>query len=241
VNGKEAQIMRHRTVSDLMTRAVVRTTVDAPFKDIVRLLSEYDVTALPVVDDADRPLGVVSEGDLLHKESGQPDPVGLLADPPSAEARARAAAITAGALMTCPALVARPQWTVVQAARVMEEHQVKRLPVVDETGVLIGIISRSDLLRVFLRHDRAIREEISGDVLSRTLGVSPAEVVVSVIDGRVRLHGCVERRTLIPLMLRLCRSVDGVVEVIDELEYRVDDAPVARSARPPSRRAQLTP
>ncbi|WP_328912219.1 MULTISPECIES: CBS domain-containing protein [unclassified Streptomyces] len=205
--------MRHRTVGDLMTSSVVRVPADAPFKAVVKLLSEHDITAVPVVDDGDRPVGVVSEADLLRRQSGRPDPAG----------RARSATSAAG-LMSSPAVVARPEWTVVQAARVMDTRGIKRLPVVDETGRLVGIVSRADLLRVFLRRDRAIREEISGEVLARTLGITPAEVQVDVTDGQVTLHGTVERVSLIPVVLRLCQGVDGVVRVTEDLDYRYDDS-----------------
>ncbi|HEY5836337.1 CBS domain-containing protein [Streptomyces sp.] len=217
--------MRHRNVSDLMTRPVVRIRADAPFKYVAGLLAEYDLTAVPVVDDTDRPLGVVSEADLLRRQSALPDPAGLLTGPdaPGAE-HADAVATTAGELMASPAVVAHPQWTVVQAARVMDRHRVKRLPVVDETGRLVGVVSRSDLLRVFLRRDSVIREEITGDVLDHTLGISAAEVTVKVTDGRVSLRGTVERRSLIPVVIRLCQGVDGVVDVTADLGHRREEA-----------------
>ena len=213
--------MQHRCVSDLMTRDVVRTGRDTPFKEIAKLLMEYDITALPVVDDADRPVGVVSEADLLRKEAQQSDPAGLLpeAHAPHAD-RAKAEAITAEGLMTSPAVVAHPQWSVVEAARVMESHHVKRLPVVDDSGRLVGVISRADLLRVFLRRDSAIREEIQGDVLTRTLGLAPYSVTVHVVDGRVTLKGTVEQANLIPVVERLCRGVDGVIDVRSDLEQK---------------------
>jgi CBS domain-containing protein len=215
--------MKHyRNVSDLMTHSVVRVGTDAPFKEVVELLAQYAVTAVPVVDDSDRPLGVVSEADLLHREAGRPDPTGLLPEAGGGQGP-RAPAATAGGLMTSPAIVARPEWTVVQAARVMDQHRVKRLPVVDETGRLIGIVSRADLLRVFLRRDSLIREEISADVLDRTLGITPDEVTVRVTDGRVSLRGTVERESLIPVVVRLCEGVDGVVDVTAELGHRTDD------------------
>ncbi|HEY5834799.1 CBS domain-containing protein [Streptomyces sp.] len=225
--------MRHRTVSDLMTHAVQRVGPDTAFKDIVKLLTEHGITAVPVVDDNDRPLGVVSEADLLRKEAVQPDAAGLLppADLP-AGMRARAAAVTAGGLMTSPAVVALPQWTVVQAARVMDTHQVKRLPVVDDTGRLVGIVSRLDLLRVFLRRDPIIREEISGAVLDRTLGITPGEVVVRVKGGRVTLRGTVRHPGLIPVVVRLCQDVDGVVDVTEELGCRTDDPGGVTAALP---------
>ena len=215
--------MWHRMVSDLMTTPVVRVRRDTGFKEIAKLLAEYDITAVPVVDDDEHPMGVVSEADLLRKEAAQLDPAGLLpvlhARP---AARAKAEATTAEGLMSSPAVTARPQWTAVEAAQVMERHHVKRLPVVDEADRLVGLISRADLLRVFLRGDSAIREEISGDVLVRTLGITGA-VTVRVVDGRVSLKGTVERKSLVPVAVRLCEGVDGVVDVTAELHHRIDD------------------
>ena len=232
--------MRHRTVSDLMTTGVVRVRRDTGFKEIAKLLAEYGITAVPVVDDDDRPLGVVSEADLLRKEAAQLDPAGLLPVlRPRDAARAKAAASTAAALMSSPAVTARPQWTVVEAAQVMERHHVKRLPVVDESGRLVGLISRADLLRVFLRGDGAIREEITGDVLVRTLGLPPDTITVRVVDGRVALRGTVEHKSMVPVVERLCRGVDGVVDVSAELDHRVDDTSSMPSDPGVSRRSQL--
>lgn len=234
--------MRHRIVSELMTTVVVSVRRDATFTEIAKLLAEHGITAVPVVDDSDRPLGVVSEADLLRKEAGRADPEGL--DPtlrPRSAERAKAAATTAEELMTSPAVLAHPEWTVVEAARAMERNRVKRLPVVDGTGRLIGVVSRADLLRVFLRGDRAIREEITGDVLMRTLDIPPTTVTVHVVDGRVTLRGTVERKSTIPVALRLCRGVDGVVDASEQLTFKVDDTggPTAGAGSP--RRDQLAP
>ncbi|MFG2290366.1 CBS domain-containing protein [Streptomyces sp. NPDC048595] len=198
--------MRHRSVADLMTPQAVVAQPGTPFREIARLLHEYDITAVPVVDEDERPVGVVSEADLLRRPSDE---------------RGRT---TAGAIMTSPAVVARPDWSAVQAARTMEERKVKRLPVVDDAGRLIGVISRSDLVQLFLRRDRAIQEEILEDILTRTLGIAPSAVTVDVADGTVTLSGTVERRSLVPIAVRLCESVDGVVEVIDRLTAEEDDA-----------------
>ncbi|WP_328336345.1 CBS domain-containing protein [Streptomyces violaceus] len=218
--------MRHRTVAELMTRDVVRARRDTPFKEIARLLAENDVTAVPVVDEMDRPAGVVSEADLLRKSADQADPSGR-APVPHLEAweRAKAEGSRAEDLMSAPAVCARPEWSVVEAARLMEAQHVKRLPVVDETERLLGIVSRGDLLRIFLRRDDAIRDEITDDVLWRTMGLAPGEVTVEVRDGRVDLGGSVEFRSLIPVVERLCRSVDGVVSVAGHIAYRTDDIP----------------
>ncbi|MEV4230778.1 CBS domain-containing protein [Streptomyces bobili] len=215
--------MHHRTVEELMTRDVVRARRDMPFKEVVKLLADNGVTAVPVVDELDRPMGVVSEADLLRKSSAQADPSGLTPVPHlEAWERAKAEGTRAEELMSAPAVCARPEWTVVEAARLMAVQNVKRLPVVDETDRLQGIVSRGDLLRIFLRRDDAILDEITGDVLRGTLGPVASDVTVEVREGRVSLGGSVEVRTLIPVIERLCRSVDGVVSVAEHIAYRAD-------------------
>jgi CBS domain-containing protein len=207
---EEPGTIRHRSVADLMSPVAVSVQRGTTFKEIARLLHEYGITAVPVIDD-ERPVGVVSEADLLRRAS-------------------RAGASTAEGLMNSPAVVAQPEWSALRAARAMEKHQVKRLPVVDGTGRLIGVISRSDLLRLFLRRDRAIQEDIIEDVLTRTLRLPPSAVTVEVAEGRVTLSGSVARRSLIPVVVRLCESVDGVVEVISRLTFESDDAETPNGA-----------
>ncbi|SEF17522.1 CBS domain-containing protein [Streptomyces sp. Ag109_O5-10] len=223
--------MHHRTVEELMTRPVVRARRDTEFKELVRLLAENDVTAVPVVDDLERPMGVVSEADLLRKSADQADPSGRTPVPDlEAWERAKAEGARAEELMSAPAVCARPEWSVVEAARLMETQHVKRLPVVDEVDRLLGIVSRGDLLRVFLRGDEAIREEITRELLHRTLGLEPADVAVEVREGRVELSGTVEYRSLVPVVEQLCRGVDGVVSVAGKLAWRRDDARPSPSA-----------
>ncbi|MFF4281347.1 CBS domain-containing protein [Streptomyces kronopolitis] len=197
--------MRHRSVGDLMTPNAVVVQPGTLLREIAHLLDEYDITAVPVIDEDERPVGVVSEADLLRRQSEKAGPG------------------TAEALMTRPAVVARPEWSAVRAARTMEEKKVKRLPVVDHYGRLIGVISRRDLVQLFLRRDRAIQEEILEDVLTGTMGVAPSAVTVAVADGTVTLSGTLERKTLVPIAVRLCESVDGVVEVLDRLTFAEDD------------------
>ncbi|MFB7596173.1 CBS domain-containing protein [Streptomyces sp. NPDC056160] len=198
--------MRQRTVGDLMTPSVVSVRPGTPFKEIARILDEYEITAVPVADDQDRPVGVVSEADLLRKQTSG------------------GGATSAGDLMTSPAVVAEPDWHAVRAARTMERHKVKRLPVVDGNGRLIGVISRSDLVQLFLRRDHAIQEEIVEDVVVRTLGLPPSALGVEVAEGRVTLSGTVAHEHLVPILVRLCESVDGVVEVVDRLGPGQDEA-----------------
>ncbi|MFB6839620.1 CBS domain-containing protein [Streptomyces sp. NPDC056361] len=198
--------MRHRSVADLMTPAAVAVQRGTSFKEIARLLDEYGITAVPVVDDDNRPVGVVSEADLLRRHATKEGPS------------------TAEAMMSSPVVTARPSWTAVEAARLMERHRIKRLPVVDADGRLIGVLSRSDLLQLFLRRDRSIQEEIREDVLVRIMRLSPSAVHIEVDEGIVTLSGTLERRGLGPILMRLCETVDGVVEVVDRLGYEDADA-----------------
>lgn len=213
--------MSHRTVQDVMTRQVVRVAPTTGFHEILALLTEFDITAVPVVDDADHPIGIVSEADLMYTQEAQEDPSSPLPPPPAqAEGPDRTGAETAQELMTAPALCTTPSTSVVAAARSMARHHVKRLPVVDEDGRLAGMVSRSDLLQVFLRDDQVIQHDIVEEVLGQVEGVSPAAVGVEVTQGRVVLSGVVEPRRLAPIVLRLCRSVDGVVSVTDRTASR---------------------
>ncbi|MEU9119966.1 CBS domain-containing protein [Streptomyces sp. NPDC048506] len=216
--------MRHRSVADLMTPNVVVVQPGTPFREIAHLLEEYGITAVPVIDEDERPVGVVSEADLLRRHTDKLGPS------------------TAEVMMTSPAVVARPEWSVVRAARMMEEKKVKRLPVVDDSGRLIGVISRRDLVQLFLRRDRAIQEEILEDVLPHTLGAAPSAITVEVSDGTVTLSGTLDRKSLVPIAVRLCESVDGVVEVVDRLTYALDDTASQREKTvEPVRRAQCLP
>ncbi|MFJ9770594.1 CBS domain-containing protein [Kitasatospora sp. NPDC101157] len=216
--------MSHRSVNDVMTREVVTARPDTPFKEVAALFHRNDVTAIPVIDDQGRPLGLVSEADLIRKEAVLPDPEGRYPGRwLDGKDRARAEAETAGGLMTSPAVTARPGWSVPEAARAMDKHRVKRLPVVDEVGRLVGIVSRRDLLQVFLRHDAAIRDEINHDVLGQTLWLTPGDIEVTVHNGVVTLNGRLPRRSLIPVTERLCRAVDGVVAVHATLDWTEDD------------------
>ncbi|MEU9123255.1 CBS domain-containing protein [Streptomyces sp. NPDC048506] len=211
--------MEHRTIGELMTRKVVSVRLDTPFKEIVQTLADNAVSAVPVLDGLGRPAGIVSEADLLRKAADRSDLSGRTPLPYlEAWERARAEGRTAGELMSAPAVCAHPEWTVVEAARLMEVQSVKRLPVVDETDTLLGIVSRSDLLRVFLRRDDAIQEEITHEVIGRTARLGASGVTAEVVRGQVALHGTVTDPLLIPVLVRMCASVDGVVSVSEDLK-----------------------
>ncbi|WP_406382078.1 CBS domain-containing protein [Streptomyces sp. NBC_01618] len=216
--------MTHRTVAEVMTRDVATASPEASLKTVAWSLAYNNVSALPVVDIRHRPIGIVSEADLLRRQAGLPDAAGRdqLREPTAVDRRAMDAR-TAGDLMSAPVLTARPEWGIVETARFLDERGVKRLPVIDDTGVLVGIVSRSDLLRPMLRRDDAIHDEIVDEVLGRTLRMTPGGVTVTVQEGVVSLSGGVERRSAIPVIELLCLSVDGVVSVDQSLAYAVDD------------------
>ncbi|MFF7969883.1 CBS domain-containing protein [Streptomyces sp. NPDC007905] len=200
-------------VNDVMTRTVVALRTGAAFKDIVKTMREWSVSALPVLDADGRVGGVVSEADLLPKEEYREGDLARYGETQrSAEAR-RADAVTAGELMTAPAVTVSPHATLGHAARVMARHRVKRLPVVAPDGTLKGIVSRSDLLNVFLRDDADIAEEVRRDVVVRLFGTHTAAVRIEVHDGVVTLTGRVHETALVPLAARLARAVAGVVDV----------------------------
>ncbi|MFF5313388.1 CBS domain-containing protein [Streptomyces massasporeus] len=205
------------TVSDVMTRTVVALAAGATFKEIVRTMEGRRISALPVIDTGNRVVGVVSEADLLRKEEFRDSAPerGPRARPPAGLDKAWA--VTAADLMTSPAVTVHPGAALGQAARVMALRKVKRLPVVDDDGVLRGIVSRSDLLRVFLRPDAAIADEVRRHVLAGRLPDGIESIDVDVREGVVTLTGRVRDTSVVPLAVRLVRSVEGVVDVRSEL------------------------
>ncbi|GAB7045095.1 CBS domain-containing protein [Catenuloplanes indicus] len=220
-------------VGDVMTKDVVTVTADTPYRVIVDVLMRRRVSAVPVVDEVGRVLGVVSETDLLHQvEFSDQDPQPRLFESPRhRRSRAKAGASTASDLMTAPAHTALPGTPIVTAARRMAENRVKRLPVVDEMGRILGIVTRSDLLKVHLRADAEILAEIERDVLGRVLLLEPGTVTATVHDGAVTLAGAMDRVSSAEIAVRLTRQVAGVVSVTDELHPGFDDT-AARSAFP---------
>ncbi|MFG3257528.1 CBS domain-containing protein [Streptomyces sp. NPDC048172] len=230
--------MKHRRIENVMTREVVQVEARAPFKRVAELLAEHRVSGLPVTDAAGRVLGVVSEADLLTRQSEQEDLRRADLERHSAPAwlrrlargragrrdAAKSRAATAERLMTAPAVTVRPEDTVTDAARTMARHGVKRLPVVDGDGLLTGIVTRHDLLRVLLREDPEIRAEVVEEVLGRTLWLAPNALGVDVRNGVVTLEGQVERRSEIGIAVHMTERIDGVVSVVDKLTYRLDDS-----------------
>ena len=212
-------------VKDLMTPQVVTIGPATPFKEIVARLANHRVSAVLVVDDDGLVLGVVSEADLLLKEEF-PDPdadIPLFWTKRRRLERDRAAATTARDLMSVAVVSIAPDATVAEAARRMHSAGVKRLPVLDEGGRLVGILSRADLLKVFNRPDQAIRREIMDEVIVGEFMMDPNRFFIHVTDGVVVLQGRVERRSLLPSLVRAVHSVEGVVRVKNRLSFDIDD------------------
>jgi CBS domain-containing protein len=226
VRGAVGRVMRMKTVKDVMSRLPVSVSETASFREIVTKLRECRVSAFPVMDAHGQVSGVVSEADLLVKEAVADEPNvvwGLLAGIVHHAARAKAAGITAADLMTSPAVTIGPDETVEHAARLMYDRKVKRLPVVDPAGRLVGIISRSDVLVVFDRTDAEIREEIMSQVI---MGRSePSWYAVLVKDGMVTLEGTPETVAIGRDLVRRVRRVQGVISVRDRLAYPAPPVP----------------
>ena len=209
-------------VKDVMSTRVVSVTKDASFRSMARALREHRVSAFPVLDDDGRVIGVVSEADMLAKEALVSEPEGMpgmIAGLLRRKEHEKARGITAGELMTSPAVTVSPDDTLERAARLMYTRKVKRLPVVDANGHLVGIIGRSDLLAAFDRSDEDIRQEILDQVFRHGLHTDPAAFTIEVKDGIVTLQGTAETAEFGHEIVRELRHVQGVVAVRDRLTY----------------------
>ena len=220
-----SSLPRRRTVADVMTPRVHIAGPQAPFKLLVRLIEENRISAIPIVDLQGVPIGIVSESDLLLKErrselEKEPDLIHLRRQH---RLRSKAEAVVAEDLMTSPPITITTSAPLAEAARLMQERNVRRLIVVDPRGRIAGIVSRSDLLQVFLRSDEDLREEIV-NVLLPALMLDTASLKVDVRWNVVTLDGEVDRRSDAEILVRLTGELDGVVTVVDELTYRWDDA-----------------
>ena len=208
------------TVGDVMTREVVTVGPETDFKTCVDLLRINGVSALPVVEGG-YVLGMVSEHDLLLKEEGRGSRVHLRRRELN-QARGR----TAGDVMHSPALCVGLGASLTEAARLMHRRAVKRLPVLDARGKLVGIVSRHDLLKTYLRSDESIRREMRVEVLQKEMWIDDLAMDVDVKDGVVALVGEVETKSLADLVTRMVGSVEGVVGVDSRLAFRLDDTHV---------------
>ena len=206
-----------------MTTSVVTVDRITPYQEIARLLTEHKIGGMPVLMMGRQVAGVVTESDLLAAEDKAARDARLDAETPGRWRRHKPqpAALTAGTLMSKPAITIRPDATIAGAARMMNTHGIGRLPVVDSKGKLVGIESRRDLLSTFLRLDADIARDV-GQVLEELPLVDPEGIVVRVRHGVVDLRGPVassslRQRDLIAVVLRLVWDVDGVVDVVNRL------------------------
>jgi len=213
------------TVKDVMTTHVVAVRKNASFKDMAARLREHRVSAFPVLDEDNKVVGVVSEADLLFKEALEFGVPGKLSSMLHQREQAKAAGIVAEDLMTKPPVTIGPNEFVTHAARLMYTRKVKRLPVVDADGRLIGIVSRADVLSVYSRPDADIRHEITEGIILDTLLCDPSRFTVTVKDGIVTLEGMPETATVGHDLIEETRHVEGVVAVRDRLSYPPAERP----------------
>jgi len=203
-------------VGDVMTAKVVAVPEQTSYKQIAQLLREHHLMALPVLSPEGRVAGMVSEADLLRKQErharGARHP-GWQLNPST---RAKTEARTVAGLMTSPAVTITPDAPLGTAARLMRAHRIRRLPVVDTDGKLVGVVSRADLRRVFVRPDAEIAAEASA-VFSDILLADPAAIRVTVDDGVVTLAGLLANQEQIRAAVRLAEAIDGVVAVTSNL------------------------
>jgi CBS domain-containing protein len=219
-----------RRVQDVMTTSVVTVDRITPYKEIARLLAEHRISGLPVLKMGRQVVGVVTEADLVATQAGTARRLR------SGTRRAwwrrgeQHPALTAGELMTAPAVTIAPDATVPAAARLMNTHHLRRLPVVDADGKLVGIVSRRDLISVFLRPDEDIAADVRR-VLDDFVLAEPEEADVTVHNGIVTLTGALrpanEDADLVPLAIRLMWDVDGVVDIVDRLGEAQPTVPAA--------------
>jgi len=212
-------------VNSVMTTEVVHVLPTTTFKECVDMIRVHRVGALPVLDLAGRLLGILSESDLLRKEEHSTGPDGR-----------RAVARTAADAMTRDLITAPPGATLAEAARLMHASSIRHLPITDAGGRLLGIVSRADLLKVFLRSDESIRRETDEVLLPRAFGIPSGGLKIEVRDGVVRVSGEVESSSTALLIAAFIERVEGVVGVEGSIGYRQDDARqrAKRSAAPMS-------
>lgn len=219
--------MRHTTVADVMSTNVISARPQDTFAHLASLLHGAAIRAVPVVDTDGRLQGVVSEADLMasvaRADGGEtrrwwrPRHIGRSGP------AAKAGATRAGELMTTGVATVAPSTRVTSAARTMMGRHLSWMPVCDGAGRVVGVLSRSDVLTVFLRDDASIRAEIVDDIVRRILLTDPAAVRVEVDGGVVTLTGELDTRVDAEVAVRLTERVEGVVAVVDHLRYRADE------------------
>jgi CBS domain-containing protein len=208
-------------VKDVMTTQVIWVKKDTPFRELAAALREHRISAFPVLDEQNQVIGVVSEADMLAKEAldgGYDEPPGMIVGLLRHKQLEKARGITAGDLMTAPPVTVSAHATVEHAARLMYLHRVKRLPVTDANRHLTGIVSRADVLSVFDRTDKEIRQDVIADMARNGSLAAHETIKVAVKDGVVTLTGVAGPGAIRETMRRI-RHIQGVVAVRDRLSY----------------------
>jgi CBS domain-containing protein len=217
--------MREPTAASLMTREVITADVESSFKELVRLLEENKISAVPVLDGG-HPVGVVSEADLMPKEEfrgGTGDAPGVFAGRATKHRWEQAGGVTARDVMTSPVKSIPPDLAASAAARELAAAGVRRLFVTDSDGALVGVLSRRDLLKLFVRDDEELRTTIRDEIFGRTLWVDPDSLYVAVTDGVVTVQGQLERQSEVEIAEHLVRALPGVVDVHNHLRAGWND------------------
>lgn len=216
-------------VRDLMTTDPLAVAPETLLKEAARTMVRNKVSGLPVIRD-EILVGIVTEGDFLRQEANRDQPYRFsLLDALFGEGPAEApAAEFVSEVMTESVITIKPEATIGEAARVMANQRVKRLPVLEEDGALVGIISRADVVNAFTKPDEIIEDEVREDIVRRLLFLDPEDVGVTVVDGVVILSGEMENRTEAHLLEELTRRVEGVVRVDSQLTFLVDDQKAER-------------
>jgi len=210
-------------VEKLMTHQVATVRPEASLKHAAAILAQWHVSGLPVVDGNREVVGVLSEADILYRETGGPDSARLVRPLPTDQPDRKAQATTVREAMSSPAITIESKQTIERAARAMVNKGVRRLPVVDTNGHLVGIVTQADLVRAFVRSDEELASEIREDVFERRLMLDPASLDVDVLDGEVELAGQVETRADARLIPGFVEQVPGVVRVRSKLSWREDE------------------
>ena len=228
-------------VDQVMTKSVLTVRPETPSTEVGRILVERGISGLPVCDVDGKVLGVVSEGDLLVREAGhwsdatangkkeaRKDGKGRLKrrGKTDTKVRGKADARTAGEAMTSPALTIEPFRAIRAVAEIMIEKRINRLPVVDADGRLLGIVSRADLVRAFVRTDAQLVESIRKEVIIREMWLDPDKFEVSVEHGVATVKGTVIKRSTAEVIARLLAMVPGVVSAVTEITWDIDDGGV---------------
>lgn len=232
-------------IRDIMSTDVVTVSPELSLHEVARILSERRFSGLPVVDDDGRCIGVVSEADVLVKQLGPKAPrrpiEWILGMRPDTEEERRRAAATAREAMTAPPITVGPDRPVRIAADLMVRHGVNRLPVVED-GKLVGIVTRADLVRAYLRLDEEIASTVRRDILEQTMLLDASAFEIEVDEGAVRISGEVDRRSTARILQKLIGLVDGVSSVDSRITWRFDDLDVepAPSGDPEPGAASLT-